>query len=181
MPHHRQSLVCEGHLLEFLAATLVAQLHAMVQQFLFLSQARVHVGRIDSAKVRQIDLLTFCSSFLDCRNFESSLLRCYSNPSTRVHSRSEEMDAQMYYSDGRVAWAAVNGLKRKQCAARRCTCCVGTGVRIRCPQLKPVLRKSKCTREEKSWMHMCCSDGWTYMGCSERTEHNTPLEWIRGL
>ena len=28
-----------------LAATLVAQLHAVVQQFLFLSQARVHVGR----------------------------------------------------------------------------------------------------------------------------------------
>ena len=34
-----------GLLLEFLAATLVAQLHAVVQQFLFLSQARVHVGR----------------------------------------------------------------------------------------------------------------------------------------
>ena len=45
MPHHRQSLVCEGQLLESLAATLVAQLHAVVQQFLFLSQARVHVGR----------------------------------------------------------------------------------------------------------------------------------------
>ena len=25
------------------------------------------------------------------------------NPSTRVHPRSEEMDAQMYYSDGRAA------------------------------------------------------------------------------
>ena len=41
MPHHRQSLVCEGQLLESLAATLVAQLHAVVQQFL----VRVHVGR----------------------------------------------------------------------------------------------------------------------------------------
>ena len=80
MPHHRQSLVCEGQLLEFLAAALVAQLHAIVQQFLFLSQARVHVGRIDSAKVRQIDLLTFCSSFLDCRNFESSFIALLLKP-----------------------------------------------------------------------------------------------------
>ena len=45
MPHHRQSSVCEGQLLESLAATLVAQLHAVVQQFLFLSQAQVHVGQ----------------------------------------------------------------------------------------------------------------------------------------
>ena len=58
MPHHRQSSVCEGQLLESLAATLVPQLHAVVQEFLCLSQARVHVGQIDSAKIRQIDLLS---------------------------------------------------------------------------------------------------------------------------
>ena len=45
MPHHRQSLVCEGQLLEFLAAKLVAQLHAVFQQYLRLSQARVHAWR----------------------------------------------------------------------------------------------------------------------------------------
>ena len=45
MLHHRQSLVCEGQLLEFLAAKLVAQLHAVFQQYLRLSQARVHAWR----------------------------------------------------------------------------------------------------------------------------------------
>ena len=55
--------------------------------------------------------------------------------------RAAKRWTQMYCSDGRAAWAAVNGLKRKQCAAKRCTCCVGTGVRIGCSQPKPVLRK----------------------------------------
>ena len=45
MLHHRQSLVCEGQLLEFLAAKLVAKLHAVFQQYLRLSQARVHAWR----------------------------------------------------------------------------------------------------------------------------------------
>jgi len=85
--------------------------------------------------------------------------------------RAAKRWTQMCYSDGRAAWAAVNGLKRKQCAAKECTCCVGTGVRIRCPQAKPVLRKCIC--ETKRWTHMCCSDGRTYMGCSERTEVQT--------
>ena len=37
MLHHRQSLVCEGQLLEFLAAKLVAKLHAVFQQYSFES------------------------------------------------------------------------------------------------------------------------------------------------
>ena len=87
------------------------------------------------------------------------------NPSTRVHPRSEEMDAQMYYSDGRVAWAAVNRRKRKQCAAKECTShsLLATQTRVIC----------KCIREAKRWTHMCCSDGRTCVGCSERTEVQT--------
>ena len=64
MPHHRQGSVCEGQLLESLAATLVAQLHAVVQQFLFLSQAQVHVGQKcvgrEEVCVRERDRVRVC-------------------------------------------------------------------------------------------------------------------------
>ena len=75
------------------------------------------------------------------------------------------------------AWASERGQKHKQCLH---VLWVGTGLRIRLSQTKPVVRK--CIREAKRWSQMCGSDGPTCMGCSEQTEAQTLCcEWIRGL
>ena len=98
------------------------------------------------------------------------------NLSTRVHPRSEEMDGQMCYSDGRASWAAVNRRKRKQCAAKECTCCFWTGVCIRCPQAKPVLRDYASVFAKRSDGRTCAGamDGHTWAAVNGR---NTTLRW----
>ena len=103
MPHHRQSSVCEGQLLESLAATLVPQLHAVVQQFLFLSQARVHVGRKcvgrEEVCVRERDRVRVCGRKLAAlslpRVLSAGTRRCKCDVSTnkccKKHDSSETL------------------------------------------------------------------------------------------
>ena len=64
----------------------------------------------------------------------------------------------------------MNRQKRKQCAAKECTCCFWTGVRIRCPQAKPVLRDYASVFAKRSDGRTCAAamDGHTWAAVNGR-------------